>query len=66
MAELDALMRRLIAREALEAKHRDHELVGPWKGHRDCHVRGDWLLIYRVHDDVITFERTGSRSDLFT
>jgi len=65
MAELEAVMRALIRREPLHARHRDHELGGPWKGHRDCHVRGDWLLIYRVHEEVITFERTGSHADLF-
>lgn len=34
-------------------------------GHRDCHVRGDWVLIYRIEGNTITFERTGTHADLF-
>ncbi len=58
-------MRALISREPLAERHRDHELGGTWKGHRDCHVRGEWLLIYHVAKDVITFVRTGTHADLF-
>ncbi len=65
MSELRRVMEILIAGEVLDERHRDHELTGPWKGHRDCHIRSDWLLIYRVEGDVITFERTGTHADLF-
>ena len=65
LEELRAVMGCLIAREPLEERHRDHELSGEWKSHRDCHVRPDWILIYRIADDTITFERTGTHSDLF-
>ncbi|MDP2959242.1 MAG: type II toxin-antitoxin system mRNA interferase toxin, RelE/StbE family [Longimicrobiales bacterium] len=41
-------MERLIAQEPVEERHRDHELSGEWQGHRDCHIRSDWLLICRV------------------
>jgi mRNA interferase YafQ len=30
-----------------------------------CHIAPDWLLIYRIAGDEITFVRTGSHSDLF-
>jgi mRNA interferase YafQ len=47
----------------------DHQLVGTWEGHRECHVGGDFLLIYRVFDDKssgsVVFVRAGSHSDLF-
>ena len=65
MTELRAIMEALIAGEHLDERHRDHELSGTWKGHRDCHVRAAWLLIYRIEGDMITFERTGTHSDLF-
>ncbi|MDD3001662.1 MAG: type II toxin-antitoxin system YafQ family toxin [Candidatus Riflebacteria bacterium] len=32
---------------------------------RECHIESDWLLIYRITEDSIFFERTGSHSDLF-
>ena len=36
-------------------------------GHRECHIQPDWLLIYRIEDDVLvlTLARTGTHSDLF-
>ena len=53
--------------EALPEKHKDHALTGNWFGHRECHVLPDWLLIYRIEDEVLvlTFARTGTHSDLF-
>lgn len=51
----------------LPEKNRDHELSGNWSGYRECHILPDWLLIYRIDDDVLvlTLSRTGSHSDLF-
>lgn len=51
----------------LPEKNRDHALSGNWIGHRECHVLPDWLLVYRIEDDVLvlTLSRTGSHSDLF-
>lgn len=51
----------------LPEKNRDHALSGNWVGHRECHVLPDWLLIYRIDDDVLvlTLSRIGSHSDLF-
>ena len=53
--------------EKLPEKNRDHALTGNWVGHRECHILPDWLLIYRIEDDVLvlTLARTGSHSDLF-
>ena len=65
MEDLHAVMLRLIAQQTLEENYIDHELSGAWKSHRDCHIRPDWILIYRIADDTITFERTGTHSDLF-
>lgn len=51
----------------LPDKNSDHPLTGNWVGHRECHILPDWLLIYRIEDDVLvlTLARTGSHSDLF-
>lgn len=53
--------------ERLPEKHKDHALKGRWSGHRECHVQPDWLLIYRIENDVLvlTLSRTGTHSDLF-
>lgn len=45
----------------------DHQLKGEYMGHRECHISPDWLLIYKVENDMITLSltRTGTHSDLF-
>ena len=52
---------------ALPEKNRDHALTGNWIGHRECHIQPDWLLIYRIENDllVLTLSRTGTHGDLF-
>ena len=51
----------------LPEKYHDHPLVGNWKGHRECHISPDWLLIYKIDEDILilTMARTGSHSELF-
>lgn len=55
----------LVNQIPLEPKHKDHALIGNFKNRRDCHIEPDWLLIYRLEDDAIIFERTGTHSDIF-
>jgi len=63
MENLDAIMAKLAAQEKLEKKHNDHKLIGNFKGRRECHIEPDWLLIYKIEDDMILFERTGSHNE---
>ena len=50
----------------LEEKYREHGLGGNWKGHRECHLKPDLLLIYKLPDDnTLRFVRMGSHSELF-
>lgn len=53
--------------EQLPEKNKDHALQGNFTGYRECHIQPDWLLIYRIEDDVLvlTLTRTGTHSDLF-
>lgn len=51
--------------EVLPAKNSDHNLSGNYKGHRECHVMPDWLLIYKQTDSELQLVRTGTHSDLF-
>lgn len=64
---LDEIIRKLAGCEQLPEKHKDHALTGNWVGHRECHIQPDWLLVYRIENDllVLTFARTGTHSDLF-
>lgn len=43
----------------------DHPLKGDWADHRECHIGGDFLLIYRQDGIAIIFVRTGTHSELF-
>ena len=63
--ELEDVVNVLQAGEFLDQKYLDHLLSGNWKDHRECHVRPDWLLIYRYDVDVLWLVRTGSHSELF-
>ena len=67
MELLDAIIETLSMGDVLLPEYRDHELSGKWKGHRECHIQPDWLLIYRIDDTVLvlTLTRTGKPSDLF-
>ncbi len=47
------------------AKWLDHPLKGDWDDHRECHIGGDFLLIYLPQDDLITFVRIGTHAELF-
>lgn len=64
---LKEIINRLANGETLEEKYRDHALSGNWQGHRECHIQPDWLLVYRIEENVLvlTLTRTGTHSDLF-
>lgn len=51
----------------LDAKYRDHELSGNYKGTRECHIEPDWLLVYETRDEVLVLMlyRLGTHSELF-
>ena len=65
VTELETTVRLLVGGQPLEPKYKDHALTGNWKGHRDCHLGPDWLVIYRKTDTDLYLERTGSHSELF-
>ena len=66
MQDLHNVINLLQAGINLPSKYRDHALGGNWTGHRECHVKPDWLLIYKVENEVLvlTLVRTGSHSDI--
>ena len=57
--------RTLLAGEPLDPIHRDHRLVGNFVGRRDCHIESDWILMYKLEEQRLIFERMGTHSDLF-
>ena len=66
MELLEDVVNKLQKDIPLEAKYKDHDLKGNWKGFRECHIQPDWLLIYLKENEVLTLTlvATGSHSDL--
>lgn len=71
MASLKEAMLLIIANDTpLGPEWLDHPLKGEWAGYRECHIGGDFLLIYQVDDQggktgAVVFVRAGTHSDLF-
>ena len=67
MELLENVITALAMDEPLPEKNKDHALTGNWVGHRECHIQPDWLLVYRIEDDVLvlTLARAGTHSNLF-
>jgi mRNA interferase YafQ len=66
MRRLKDAMMLLIANDApLPPEYLDHELSGEWRGFRECHIGGDFLLIYDLRQEVsVIFTRAGTHADL--
>lgn len=66
VGELKEVMLKLINEEPLDPNRRPHPLKGEYVDCRECHVGGDFLLIWSTNDrGEIWFIRTGSHEDLF-
>jgi len=51
LEKLKIIVRALIEGRKLDALQRDHRLVGSYVGRRECHIEGDWLLIYKSEEE---------------
>jgi len=68
MVELKAAMALLIANDApLPPEYKDHELAGEWADHRECHIGGDFLLVYTIDQqkNLVVFVASGTHAELF-
>ena len=65
--KLKEVVYKLVEQSALDKKYNDHNLLGEYKGFRECHIEPDWLLIYRIDKSEVELFlfRTGTHSDLF-
>lgn len=66
MSLIDCVVETLRKGEKLPEKHKDHAMGGKWKGHRNCHITPDWVLLYKIDKNVLVLalSRTGTHSDL--
>jgi len=49
----------------LDKKYKDHFLKGNPEQYKECHLKPDLLLIYRVYKDEVQLIDIGSHSELF-
>lgn len=46
-------------------KYQDHSLQGDKNGFRDCHIKPDLVLIYKIVDDVVELHQLDTHSEIF-
>ena len=68
LQELKEVIAWLAEEKTLDEKFCDHPLKGKYHSFRECHIRPDWLLIYKISAEelVLTAQRTGTHSDIFS
>ena len=64
---LEKVVVRLAKGETLEPKYHDHKLHGTFEGFRECHIKPNWLLIYKIVENrcILYLLDTGTHSDIF-
>ena len=67
MEQLKKVIKILADGETLPEEYDDHTLKGKYSGYRECHIQPDWLLVYKITEDllILSLYRTGTHSDLF-
>ncbi|MDR0312911.1 MAG: type II toxin-antitoxin system YafQ family toxin [Treponema sp.] len=67
LSKLREVIDMIIDEQPLPPERHNHPLHGKWEGSFDCHIHGDWVLIYKLNHTArtVTFQRTGTHSDLF-
>ena len=64
--KITKVVRMLAKGETLPPQYKDHPLIGDYAGSRDCHIENDWVLIYKIKDNllILSLADTGTHSDL--
>ncbi|MCR4279401.1 MAG: type II toxin-antitoxin system YafQ family toxin [Candidatus Zambryskibacteria bacterium] len=65
LTDIEEVINKLSKGIRLGQKHKDHPLAGELQYYRECHVRPDMLLIYRIEEDNLVLIDVGSHSQLF-
>lgn len=55
----------LLHNKPIPSQYQDHALTGNWAGFRDCHIKPDLVLIYRIVDNTVQLHRLNTHSELF-
>ena len=63
--ELKQVMTNLIDEKELDKKYLDHKLIGDFNDFKECHLKPNWLLIYKIDAQTIKFARLGTHQQIF-
>lgn len=65
--EIDSVVDLLSSGKRIPESYRDHPLHGVYVGYRECHIKGDLLIVYKIEDKklVLILADIGSHNDLF-
>lgn len=50
---LDEVINDICLNGVIDAKYKDHNLIGKYSDFRECHIQSNWLLIYCIHDSEV-------------
>ena len=63
---LKEVLKMLINEQPIPEEYYPHKLHGQYKGCMECHIQGDYLLIWFDEvNDIIELVRLGTHSELF-
>ena len=63
LQELNKILNLLANEQSLPPENNPHKLTGDYAGYMECHVKGDFLLIWLDPEtDIIDLVRLGSHS----
>lgn len=63
--KLKNILSLLQSKSILPIKNRDHQLKGRLREFRECHIEPDWLLMYKIENEILILSGIGSHSELF-
>ena len=65
IVEIGHVLKQLQLGQVLPEKYVDHPLSGNWQDYRDCHIKPDLVLIYKIDQDSLKLARIGTHNEVF-
>ena len=65
LSKLTKVLKLIIEQKPIAPKYKDHKLIGSLTESRDIHIEPDWILIYKILNNILILEYTGTHSDFF-
>lgn len=62
--ELDYVINELLQGNILSSKYKNHMLTGNLKGYFDCHIKNNWILLYKITSTRLILIRTGTHAEV--